>query len=632
MRQKFGNRITVFLVIFILGLIVYGNGNKVYASTGLETYLDDNRNTQNYANCCYAECVLNYLVKTENGYMRVHMRVHMNTSNLVFVEYFDENYNFVSQKVIDFELPIAGGFFAGTDYYYLVFGNENESESDSVEVVRVVKYDKNWNRIAAASIYGANTSVPFEAGSLRMAETNGLLYVRTCHEMYKAPDGYNHQANMTIIINESDMTIADQESDITDYSQKNQYFMSYVSHSFNQFVMADRYGDIVFLDHGDGYPRAALIAKEGREKWSSGQKQEIVSYEGDWGDNWTYASIGGLEYAGNNYLTVGTKWENRWDDNFEDDFNYVYVSVNDRDLAEETRIIRLIEKKGVYLYTPQLVKIADDKLMVLWSEYIHDEEKGRYYVGKLHYVYVDENGNMLGSIKQVKGSMSDCQPIAVNGKVVWTTSDNKNLKFNVIDESGVYSNRNASYPEDMIKYPIKMSDCRLVSKRIGIISPYILYNDFFKLFQLYTKNSEEPLQLDADYGFRYYKKKFQDNSAIEAVANGEEFYGKKVFYSDFEGSLPVYIHEKPQNVSARRISSGIRIKWKEEPYALGYYVYRKCGDGSYEKIATITDVSENSYVDPVARKNKPYSYYIKTYTTNGKKLITTKRSKVLKIN
>ena len=38
----------------------------------------------------------------------------------------------------------------------------NAAESDSAEVIRVVKYDKDWNRLGAASLKGANTTIPFD--------------------------------------------------------------------------------------------------------------------------------------------------------------------------------------------------------------------------------------------------------------------------------------------------------------------------------------------------------------------------------------------------------------------------------------------------------------------------------------
>ena len=64
----------------------------------------------------------------------------------------------------------------------------NLNEDDSAEVIRVVKYDKAWNRLSHASLKGANTMVPFDFGSLRCDEYGGMLYVHTCHVMYTSSD------------------------------------------------------------------------------------------------------------------------------------------------------------------------------------------------------------------------------------------------------------------------------------------------------------------------------------------------------------------------------------------------------------------------------------------------------------
>ena len=65
-------------------------------------------------------------------------------------------------------------------------------ESADVEVYRITKYDKDWNRISSAGLYDCNTTVPFDAGSARMDSAGDYLFIRTCHEMYQSSDGRNH--------------------------------------------------------------------------------------------------------------------------------------------------------------------------------------------------------------------------------------------------------------------------------------------------------------------------------------------------------------------------------------------------------------------------------------------------------
>ena len=150
------------------------------------------------------------------------------TQDKAVIEDYDDEFYFQSARELPMELPIWGGFFAGEDYNFVAYGQSNRQESGSQEVIRIVKYSKDWQRLGDCRITGANTTVPFDAGSLRWAEYGGMLYIRTCHEMYASPDGINHQANVTLQIQESGMRLVDHYWDVmnVDYG--------YISHSFNQ--------------------------------------------------------------------------------------------------------------------------------------------------------------------------------------------------------------------------------------------------------------------------------------------------------------------------------------------------------------------------------------------------------------
>lgn len=57
--------------------------------------------------------------------------------------------------------------------------------------------------------------------------------------------------------------------------------------------------------------------------------------------------------------------------------------------------------------TPQMVKISGTRFMVLWT-------KG----DQVYTAIVDNNGQKVGEIQHFTGSLSDCQPVISNGKVV----------------------------------------------------------------------------------------------------------------------------------------------------------------------------------------------------------------------
>ncbi|MDE5718815.1 MAG: InlB B-repeat-containing protein, partial [Lachnospiraceae bacterium] len=155
-----------------------------------------NINRQNYGS--FEGCIVNsYLQKNDDG---TFMRVEHIGNNNVCIESYTADQKFNDKKMIKMELPKFGGFYSGKDYYFLVFGQENPKEDNSVEVIRVVKYDKNWERKGSVGIFGGNTFSPFKNGSLRMVEYGDTLYIRTCHQMYTTSDGNRHQANIAFSI------------------------------------------------------------------------------------------------------------------------------------------------------------------------------------------------------------------------------------------------------------------------------------------------------------------------------------------------------------------------------------------------------------------------------------------------
>ncbi len=59
--------------------------------------------------------------------------------------------------------------------------------------------------------------------------------------------------------------------------------------------------------------------------------------------------------------------------------------------------------------------------------------------------------------------------------------------------------------------------------------------------------------------------------------------------------------------------SGVTFKWKKVTGASGYYVYRKTGSGSFQKIATVKGSTKVSYLDKSAKKGKTYTYTVRAY-------------------
>ncbi len=381
----------------------------------------------------WADTILSYLIAHEDGsYTRVEATSDYDTdeaTRCVTVETYSSAFSITSQKQIAFELPLFGGFYEGSDYYFLVFGQNNPNETDDREVVRVVRYTKSWQRLDAVSIYGANTYIPFDAGCLRMVEADGMLYIHTCHEMYQTSDGLHHQANMTFTIRISDMTLTDSNHRIWNIAG------GYVSHSFNQFIARDG-ADLVTVDHGDANPRSVVLC---RYSGGAGSQTlaDYVSYvnvlnihsSDSKGYNYTGTQVGALQVSDTHYLVAGTSVAQ--DDTYDSTgAQNVFLTATPKDnLTEAATTLTYFTHEplnsAVEISNPYLVRIAGTKYLLMWNA---DDI--------LNYQFVDGAGQPISEVKTMNAQLSDCVPVVAGDQVVWYVTNNSAPMFFAIDLSG----------------------------------------------------------------------------------------------------------------------------------------------------------------------------------------------------
>ena len=348
------------------------------------------------------------------------------------IEYYSEDpktemLKFRKSKVITPELPLFGAFYEMDGYYYLLTGQENPSESDNREVLRLTKYDTNWKKVGSCSLYGANTYVPFEAGSARIcadvskagSDTKHFLLIRTCHLMY-ASGGAHHQANLTLQVDADAMKITDSFTDVHLVAK------GYVSHSFNQFVQVEDH-KLVAVDHGDAYPRSVVLinytkdltdgtflttkAKPGYSKCSS---TNLITFPGQIGDNATGVALGGFEISSKAYLVAG----NRSSDIYTSDgTRNVFLAVKDK-LTGKVSVKTFSNNTGKTASNPHLVRLAADSFLLMWS-----------LDNVVHYVKLDAYGNKVGKEYTMPGNLSECKPVVSDGKLTWYVRNYLGLKF-----------------------------------------------------------------------------------------------------------------------------------------------------------------------------------------------------------
>ena len=398
---------------------------SAFAVAQCVAYSGSNVNDQDYVQ--WSDTVKSYLTVCDNGnYMRVQSGA---IKGKLLVEYYSSDFEPLSTKLIDNELPVFGAFYDSGNNYYVLSGQENPKQNDFLEVFRITKYDKNWNKIKSCGLYGANTTVPFDAGSARMTHSGDHLLVRTCHKMYKSSDGNNHQANVTIEVDMPSMTITDSYTGVmnVDYG--------YVSHSFNQFIKTDG-NHIVALDHGDAHPRSAVLVKYNSD-FTTGKffpsyfeqvsNIDVVTYPeytaGHY--NYTGAAIGGFDVSSSSYIVAQSTVDLDYINTSET--RNVYVSAVSKDLStNKLNKITSYAEGTASASVPQLVKINNNSFLLLWSRDT-----------KVSCVKLNADGTVNGSIHTFEGSLSDCQPVIKNGRAVWYVYDKNNVTFNSLNLSNL---------------------------------------------------------------------------------------------------------------------------------------------------------------------------------------------------
>lgn len=141
-------------------------------NTTCTIYKGSNLENQNYS--VWSSPVESYLTTSPDGSL---MRVQSGAlDGKLLIEYYDSGYNFKKTMTLDLPLPVFGAFYETNDNYYILTGANNTEKDNTKEVYRVSKYSKDWKSQGSCSLFGANTTYPFDAGSARMASYGNYLF------------------------------------------------------------------------------------------------------------------------------------------------------------------------------------------------------------------------------------------------------------------------------------------------------------------------------------------------------------------------------------------------------------------------------------------------------------------------
>ncbi len=630
------------------------------ATTTCTTYSGSNANEQNYSR--WAFTIQSYLVENDNnGFMRVQADA---VENKILVEYYDTNYNLTETKLIKAELPIFGAFHATDDNYYILSGQTNPNEDNNAEVYRITKYSKDWNKISSCGLYGANTTIPFRAGSARITTDGNYMFIRTCHEMYQSSDGLNHQANVTIQVDMNAMEITDSYTEVMNSGY------GYVSHSFNQFIKTEN-NNIIAVDHGDAYPRSITLIKYNTDftggtftpdYYTKCDVFDIFSFSGGIGDNDTGASIGGFEISDSSYLVAGNSVDQI--NNFNGNTRNIFVtSTNKTTNATTINWITDYKEGEITTSTPHLVKINNNKFILLWTA-INDETDNENT--KICYTQLDGLGNIVGDIYFMEGELSDCVPLLQNEKIIWYTWKDEAITFyeiNTSDISKTYSTTINNGHEYKIEYPKSGSNtatniCTKCDYTEDIIVPTTINiwwrknadNGYYS--SSYSKQLKKGdtldiwVEIEEDVDNSDVIMEISDNS-IASLDDTESYSNMKRVTMKKAGDFTITIYprynpsikktfefnvidpsntttQKPVKVTSLKqktsySTSSIAMTWKKVTNASGYEVYQATNkDGEYKKIAT---TSSTSYTNKKLSAGKNYYFKVRAYkVVDGSKI------------
>ncbi len=577
------------------------------------------------------------------------------TSNGVLVEkYSADGKTLISKSTIKNELPIYGGYFSGRDNNYIVFGQNNKGEKDSAEIVRIVKYSKSWSRISDCKIYGSNTFEPFNAGSLRMIELDGKLYVYTCHTMYADSNKLNHQANMLFTVDESTMKITDSMYDVSNLQD------GYVSHSFNQFIKTD--GTYIYrVDHSESsdfvmngeYISVNGITLTKYNKNDNSTKVNVcVPVELDiHSGNYTGASVGGFEVGSGNCLIaytedISSSCRNR----------NAYISVTDKYFNKTNNVALTNYKSGtkVSCRTPQLVKINENLFLVMWEEYNSSTNKVTTKAKT-----IDSNANTIASAT-LSVRLSDCQPVMCSdGTVKWYVSDNSAPKLYSINPYDLTKRHEHTYTSAVTKQPtctttgVRTYTCttcgatktetinKLAHSYKQYVTPATTSSDGSitkKCTACGYSSSNSKIYKIASVSLSSTVFTYSGNNILPSVTvkdsknnklvEGKDYrvtyptgsinvgrYSVKLqFIGNYSGSVKKYYDIVPTVSSLTSTTGGIKISWNKVDGAYGYRIYQKTSN-SWKRIK---DTTATSFTDSAVSANQTKTYTIRCIDKNGK--------------
>ncbi len=152
-------------------------------------------------------------------------------------------------------------------------------------------------------------------------------------------------------------------------------------------------------------------------------------FSGATGQNYTGATLGGLQLSDNEVLVAGSSI-GKTEQTDSDKVANIFVISTDKTLKESKTqwLTDYTSDSKITVGAPQLVKIGPEQFLMMWTE----TDAKSQCVTKA--VTLDSLGNKTSEIVTKDVQLSDCQPeLCSDGRVRWFASDGTVTKFYSID-------------------------------------------------------------------------------------------------------------------------------------------------------------------------------------------------------
>lgn len=347
--------------------------------------------------------------------------------NYVYIQRYNTNLKHVKTMKIKKKYPQVGDVISDkSGNYYIAWGKNDVAGKGKVVTFAISKYNYKGKHIKTATLKsydGYDGKEVFEAGNCVMAINGKQLVCSYAKQMYNG-----HQKNEIFAVNMKNM-------------KRVKGYDYWVSHSFNQRIIATRDGGIVFGDHGDAYDRGFIL------NYNNLKTNKFISYIPFhfWGLNTndmfhvnkTYAQLGNIGEVDTGYVLVGTSAKSMTSSAPNQKQQLLIQIVNPETgksvlkgssrsgrcygaKAKDTGIKWLTNyKDGSYATNSNMAVIDKDRIVVMWERY-----KDYEYVDS-YYMILSSTGKILKKTTSLKKArLSGNEEVTYyKGHIYWISSE-----------------------------------------------------------------------------------------------------------------------------------------------------------------------------------------------------------------